>query len=79
MIKQIGKIIGIKVTKKTVEKTITKVVPVIGGVISGGLTYLSYRPMGNRLVDAFVKNINGEFDNIATEKIVIDGEFVEIN
>jgi len=46
-----------------VEKTITKAVPLIGGVVSGGLTYVTFRPMGHRLADTFVKNLGGEFDD----------------
>lgn len=63
LVKKIGAVIGVKITKKTVEKTITKVVPVIGGAVSGGLTYVTFRPMGSRLVDTLVRNLNGEFDD----------------
>lgn len=64
LVKKVGALVGKQVTKKTVEKTITKAVPVAGGVISGGLTYVTFRPMGHRLADAFVKNLNGEFDDV---------------
>ncbi|MBM6404950.1 hypothetical protein JQN72_11925 [Phycicoccus sp. CSK15P-2] len=63
LVKKVGAIIGLKITKKTVEKTITKAVPVLGGVVSGGLTYVTFRPMGHRLADTFVRNLNGEFDD----------------
>lgn len=49
IVKQIGKSIGIKVTKSTVAKGISKAIPVIGGVISGGLNFASMMPMANRL------------------------------
>ena len=49
IIKQIGKAIGIKVTKSTVAKGVSKAIPVIGGVISGGLNFASMMPMANRL------------------------------
>ena len=49
IIKQMGKAIGIKVTKSTVAKGVSKVIPVIGGVISGGLNFASMMPMANRL------------------------------
>lgn len=62
LVKKIGAVIGMKITKKTVEKTITKAVPVVGGVVSGGLTYVTFRPMGHRLADTMVKTLNGEFD-----------------
>jgi hypothetical protein len=63
LVKKVGAMVGKQVTKKTVEKTITKAVPVAGGVISGGLTYVTFRPMGSRLADTLVKNLNGDFDD----------------
>lgn len=52
MVKQIGKAIGVKVTKSTVAKGISKAIPVLGGVISGGLNFASMMPMANRLQSA---------------------------
>lgn len=49
IVKQIGKAIGVKVTKSTVAKGVSKAIPVIGGVISGGLNFASMMPMANRL------------------------------
>lgn len=49
IVKQMGKAIGVKVTKSTVAKGVSKVIPVIGGVISGGLNFASMMPMANRL------------------------------
>lgn len=63
LVKKVGALVGKQVTKKTVEKTITKAVPIVGGVISGGLTYVTFRPMGNRLADALMKNLAGDFDD----------------
>ncbi|NPC98168.1 hypothetical protein [Nocardioides sp. zg-DK7169] len=62
LVKKVGATIGMKITKKTVEKTITKAVPVVGGVVSGGLTYVTFRPMGHRLADTMVMHLGGEFD-----------------
>jgi hypothetical protein len=63
LVKRVGALVGQKITKKTVEKAITKTVPVVGGFVSGGLTYVAFRPMGGRLADALVANLNGEFDD----------------
>ncbi|MDD5913989.1 MAG: SHOCT domain-containing protein [Oscillospiraceae bacterium] len=52
MIKQIGKAVGIKVTKSTVAKGVSKAAPILGGVISGGLNFASMMPMAHRLMDA---------------------------
>jgi hypothetical protein len=62
LVKKVGALVGKQVTKKSVEKTITKAVPIAGGVISGGLTYLTFRPMGNRLADTLAANLNGDFN-----------------
>lgn len=58
--KKVAALIGQKITKKTVEKTITKAIPVVGGVISGGLTYVTFKPMGKKLVQALIDNITNE-------------------
>ena len=81
LVKKVGALVGKQITKKTVEKTITKAVPVIGGIVSGTLTYVTFRPMGNRLADALVKNLNGEFDDqleLNTQfAATVDGAVVE--
>ncbi len=79
IIKQIGKSIGIKVTKSTVAQGFSKAIPVIGGVISGGLNFASMMPMANRLQvvldsaafgyseEDLAQDIN-EIENIASEE-----------
>lgn len=95
IVKRVGAIIGQKITKKTVEKTITKAVPVIGGVVSGGITYLTFKPLGNRLADVLANNLAGVYDedlelnpdfinelnsHIDKSEIeVIDGDFVDLD
>ena len=63
LVKKVGAVIGMKISKKTVEKTITKAVPVVGGAVSGALTYVSFRPMGHRLADTLVKNLDDDFSD----------------
>lgn len=60
LLKKVGALIGQKITKKTVEKTVTKAVPVIGGVVSGTLTFVTFKPMGEKLADAFADNLRGD-------------------
>lgn len=47
--KQIGKWVGIKVTKDNFSKAAGKAIPLLGGLISGGLTYFTFKPMSNKL------------------------------
>lgn len=49
IVKQVGKLVGVKVTKDTVAKGISKAIPVVGGVVSGGLNFASMLPMAKRL------------------------------
>jgi hypothetical protein len=58
IIKKIGQFIGVKVTKDTFAKGVAKVIPIIGGVISGGMTYASMKPMGMRLQQTLEETIN---------------------
>ena len=51
IIKQTANFIGVKMTKDVFAKGVAKAVPIVGGVISGGLTYASMKPMGRRLVN----------------------------
>ena len=47
--KQVLRLLGVKMTKETFAKTAGKVVPVIGGAISSGMTYASFKPSAERL------------------------------
>ena len=51
VIKEIGKWIGIQVTKASFARSVAKVLPVVGGVVSAGVTAGMMRPMGRRLRD----------------------------
>ena len=89
-LKKTGAMLGVKITKKTVEKTVTKSVPVLGGAVSGGIAWASFKPMGKRLIDVFERQLNGEFDDFdelspefadkleskSVNPLVIDGEVV---
>lgn len=87
LFKKIARILGLKVSKKTVEKTVTKAIPLIGGVISGGLTYVSFKPLGNRLVDALIdayayddkdeEVLINDIKAATADAEVIDAEFTE--
>lgn len=85
VVKKVGALVGQTITKKTVEKTITKAVPVLGGLVSGALTWATFRPMGNRLADVLATNLQGGFDvdmelNPAfrdSQGEVVEGEVVE--
>ena len=81
IVKQIGKAIGVKVTKTTVAKGVSKTIPVIGGVISGGLNFASMMPMAKRLNGALDKATfdysEEEYENdLGVIEKMSNGEFV---
>lgn len=49
VIKKIAQKLGYKMTKEVFARNVAKVVPIVGGGVSGGLTYVTYRPMAMRL------------------------------
>lgn len=53
IIKSICKFFGVTMTKQVFGKGVSKVIPVIGGVVSGGITLATMKPMGQRLADTF--------------------------
>ena len=86
IIKKICGVIGIKVTKDSFAKSVSKVIPVIGGLVSGGITLASMKPMGTRLKDALEdsqfdysqKDMDEDINNLSKETgTVIDVSFKE--
>lgn len=87
IIKKVAATIGVKVTKKTFAQGVSKAIPLLGGVISGGLTYASMKPMGTRLrttlyesVNNYTKDdLNKDLQNMRKEMPdFIDAEFTDL-
>ena len=55
VIKGIGKTVGVKVTKKTFANGVSKSIPVIGGLVSGTITFVSMKPMADKLLNTLEK------------------------
>ncbi len=43
-LRRVLRVVGVNMTKKSFAETVAKGVPVVGGVVSGGLTYVTFRP-----------------------------------
>lgn len=57
VVKRISQAVGIRMTKQIFAKNVSKIVPVVGGVVSGGLTYATFKPSSYRLQRNF-KELN---------------------
>ena len=75
-------------TKSIFAKGVSKAIPIVGGVISGGITFFSLRPMGNRLANTldeahfaytdvkYQADLN-DIENIVEKEGAIEAEFTE--
>lgn len=49
IVKKITTLLGVKMTKQIFARGVAKVIPVLGAVISGGVTFISFKPMSEKL------------------------------
>ena len=85
IIKSVLKFFGVKLTKDTFAKGVSKAIPVLGGIVSGGVTFASLRPMGTRLMNTFDKahfsysdiDIQNDIRDIEEETARIEAEAAE--
>ena len=49
IVKKIAQALGVKMTKDIFARGVSKAIPIIGGIASGGLTYITYKPMAYKL------------------------------
>ena len=81
ILEKVLKIFGVSLTKGGLAKGMGKVIPILGGVLSGGLTFATMKPMGERLQKELSKLVNyneGQYqldiDTIRKETEIIEGE-----
>lgn len=65
------RMLGVKLTGEATSKAAGKLLPVVGGAISGGLTYMTFKPAAKRLQD-YLRTLPP-----ATGAGVIDGQVVQ--
>ena len=53
IVKKIAQSVGIKMTKQIFAESVSKVVPIIGGVVTGGLSYATFKPCAKKLKNSF--------------------------
>ena len=58
ILKKVLKIFGVNLTKGGLAKGMGKFIPILGGVISGGLTFATMKPMGESLQKELSKLVN---------------------
>ena len=80
IVKKIAEIIGAKMSKEIFAKGVSKIIPIAGGVISGGLTYFSFKPLAFKLKDYLktlpTADVQASIEHYEDENI-IDAEIVD--
>lgn len=69
--RMILRMLGVKLTGEATSKAAGKLLPIVGGVISGGLTYVTFKPSAKRLQE-YLRTLPP-----ATGAGIIDGQFVQ--
>ncbi len=81
IVKSIAKAFSVKMTKEVFAKGVSKALPLIGGVISGGLTLATMKPMGVRLLntldEAHFDYTHEEFEADLNKIVEISSEDIE--
>ncbi len=62
-VKQVAKWIGVKLTRQSFAKGVSKFVPVLGGLVSGGLTYATFRPQAKKLMGSLKGTMMLAYEN----------------
>ena len=63
LVRQTAKWLGVHVTKASFSRGVAKIVPIIGGIVSGGLTYATYRPQAKKLMRALRDTMITAYEN----------------
>lgn len=78
IVKKIAAMFGEKMVKTTFASGVSKAVPVIGGAISGGLTFATFRPMASRLKNHLSTLAHMSPEEFAKYEATIDIDAVEL-
>ena len=81
ILKKVLKIFGVNLTKGGLAKGMGKFIPILGGIISGGLTFATMKPMGESLQKELSKLVNydevqyqEDIETIRKEAEIIEAE-----
>lgn len=74
IVKSVSKWFGVNMTKQVFAGFFKKAIPVVGGVIGGGITYLSFKPCCDKLKDSLRDTLlsNPEYHATKEESVIID-------
>ena len=74
LVKEIAKWFGVRMTKSIFAGFFKKAIPVVGGIVGGGITFLSFKPCCHRLKDALKDTMlsNPHHKSSSEENVFVD-------
>lgn len=79
LVKQVAKWIGISLTKQGFARGVSKFVPILGGIVSGGLSYITFKPQAKRLMGKLKTTMVLAYKNKNNESFDSAEEVEDIN
>ena len=81
IIKSISKWFGVNMTKKMLTGAVQKSLPIVGGVVGGGITFLTFKPCCDKLKGSLQDTLLSNPNHVETkeEDIIFDKEDYEVN
>ena len=73
IVKSIAKFFNVRMTKEVFAGFFKKAIPVVGGVVGGGITYLSFKPCCEKIKDSLQDTLlsNPDADSISSSPCII--------
>jgi hypothetical protein len=78
LVKNVSKWFGVSMTKQVFAGFFKKAIPVVGGVLCGGITYLSFKPCCDKLKASLQNTLLSNPDYQATEEEIIISDEIEM-
>ena len=79
IVKRVAALLGVRMTKQIFSKGVAKVVPFVGAAISGGVTFITYNLMAERLREYLASNELASVEHYKqmVDEAIIDVEIIE--
>lgn len=81
IVKKVAAALGAKMTKDIFAKGVSKAIPIIGGVVSGGVSYATFKPMSHKL-KKYLSNLDKPVETVSDDNdmdSIVDADYKDVN